>query len=418
MEFNKNDLFNELLEILPMGKYKALKRIEVKNGMMVKRKTVFAKAQFIKENGIQVLLKCIWPAPEYSGNETKLLMNEDRLSRIEKTLSRIKKGGYRIPLVEIKEVEILQPNNVLLIGMELLEPLEDYIMNEHGGDEDVSNLLKSFPVSLTDMNWIHFDICVNNVGISKAKKFYLIDPDSVYLGEGDQLKVSVPAFKYFNLPSEINSKIKKSDNFEFSKTFLFNKLKWEVCLIALQLHLGKLPEVHYVDSSDEWLSDWISNSFSDRNEFKNFWLRVFNVNYLENTSLQSIAEQFEKLKNSLKTEIVHNSENENNTIAVAKKYETSLDKEIYLKEYAGRLRAGTLDYEEMVEYFNRIVKHIEDGNNSEIYWSELLTISICFLKNAELSEMYALKALEQFPDSIRFKENIRMIRIWKELDSR
>ncbi|PJZ47555.1 hypothetical protein [Leptospira saintgironsiae] len=416
MDYDKGKLFIELLKNLPMGKFADVKQIDIKNGMMVKRRTVFALGKSIKDRGELVVLKCIWPSTATDGWQTELLTNEGRLNRIENTLSKLKRESLPIPIVLIKDVEILRPSNILIIAMEKLEPLSSYIEKGLVKDFDIANLLRRFSITSDALNWIHFDICVDNLGIDGNGNFFMIDPDSLYLGDEELLKVTVPAMKEFNLPPAVIAKVRNSTDLEFTKKFLLTKFKWEICLVALQLHLRKLPARGFAENSDEWLNDWIESSFSENKELKDFWLRIFDLNVLENKSLEDISVEYENVIKNFKASVPLDESDEKTKETLIETEST--DSNNLLKENAVKLRSGQLNYEGIFNYVSLLKGRLEEDESIELFWNELLTIAICFLKNPDLSEDFALKALKIFPNSEKFKEKLHMIQVWKELDLR
>ena len=260
------DFSDRLRRYLPGGEWTDLVIIDSAGGMMEGLGTVHATATYVRDGGRPAYIKCIRQRGESAGVETKVIAGPKRLERLAERIGDLK-ATKAMPVAEVLSVDLAQDLPALVVAMERVVPLVTMIQEGAVSRETAVQLLRALASSQCK-DWIHFDICPKNVGVSATRGVVFIDLDSLY-PVGANINISVPAFKPHRASPAVYAKCVDVaiGNGNYDRSFLSQKHDAELLLLAAECCLGLYAE----DSlTEESVDEWVDSSHASDAE-KEFW---------------------------------------------------------------------------------------------------------------------------------------------------
>ncbi|KXZ29348.1 hypothetical protein AYB33_17460 [Leptospira santarosai] len=418
-----DQLFQSLIEELSAGEYRNIVRSPASGSMMDNFPVVFATAESVRNPEKRYFIKCIWSADQYAGENTRLITNEARLTRIYEDLTKAALPEREIPIVDLVELRFLNNNSALLIIMEALIPLRELIEKGELSRTNVGEFLRSFSKTKGGKHdWIHFDICPKNLGLNSKKEFRLIDLDSYYEAKEGKFEIKTLAYKRVNVMKQLNDEIFAGSvgKVEFTNA-LIKKFRLEVCLCAIQICAGKLFEYPGpVYNLEEWFWDWLNCQQDQPLNIKEFWKRVVLEYVPQDVPLINIATEYEHLilENSTSASDMHFKESygEKNANMLTLKENLTTEKDLskVIDHYAKLIRSENFTKVDL-ELYIEILLGVLGRNPERIeYWIEIITISICYVRSAKRSYEYLQNALKHHSTNEDLLNKMRLVELWMQ----
>ena len=414
----------DALDLLPAGEWAEVRLLSNQPGMMAGRNWAhFARAKWLRGGGKPAFIKMIVPASPSAGRETDFVTGKARLKALSERLRKIQMLGSRVPIVPLLEIGLTDAG--LMIAMEDVRPLSELI--EKGQAYDFSTRVLS-DLDPAGKDWMHFDICPMNVGVSGNGKCVLIDVESLYVAEGGSYKISVPAWKPFRVPEALKDAVEKKllAGFDFDKDFAMRKVRFEVALVAAECVVGPMEPGNVLDRSviEEWFRK------SDQSDPAVAFCKAEMLQALQNADIRPLAEikkGFELIVQGgagmvlppVAKEPVPEVAPVIPAAAPARSQRERPEKgsdwqrEWRLLEPLGRiLRAGRLDKAEISEY-GRALRDVAARHPTQPEaWEELLLVVISYEKNAAVALAIVNDAYARFPGNEEFGRLRNIVEMW------
>lgn len=418
----------DLLSLLPAGEWRNVRILNRPPGMMASREWgLFAKAQWLRDGGKNAFIKFIIPAPSSAGATTAMVTSKARLRELEKRLRRLKELGKTIPLVPLLSLQLAECG--LMIAMLEVQPLQDAIEGGEAYNLSERVLTDLDPETEGVTEWLHYDICPRNIGITSDRRCVLIDVESFYIKSTDRFEVSVPAWKRFRLPVTLAEEVDERQVVgEMFSEIAVRKVRFEVALAAAECVLGPMPSGAGGQLDSSRLETWLLNA--DANDpAVAFWARILRIALRDGSmpSLRILAEELRGILRShprsaqaplvpdvLSVGIAPPDPADPIRAALEPVEEHSQWRLEWglLKPSAHALRAGKLDAEGLLRYKEALeILGIKYPKQRQV-WEELLLVTISYQRDSAAAQQIAEMAITQLPSDRDFLRYQRMVRAW------
>lgn len=254
-----SNVLDQLRAVLPLGEYSDIERVE-KGGLIASVGGIIATARCLREGGVPCVVKAL-PVVSSSGAEhAELVLDIDRLRRIEAKLLNLDNRNPRPPIVPLFDVFLSTDPTLLVISMLRVTPATEYLSEsnpEPHPDLAAAVLETIWPDAETTL--FHWDISPGNVGFTARRRPCMLDLESIYVSENPTINVTLPAQKMYRLPDALRQKLLRQEAHGWSNiptALAREKQEWETALLAAELCLGVSAEPHitrYEGRDRQWI---------------------------------------------------------------------------------------------------------------------------------------------------------------------
>jgi hypothetical protein len=416
----------DLHAMLPAGEWANLQILNQPPGMMAdKNWALFAKAKRIRDGGKAAFIKFVVAANSQAGESTRFVTGGSRLRDLFERLEHIQQVGDTVPIVPL--LEIRYTDSGLLIAMEEVTPLRELI--ERGEAYHLSTrVLRDLDPDANGNGWHHFDVCPNNIGISRSERCVLIDVDSFYLEVEGKYNISVPAWKPFRAPNglEFDVQVQLATG-SIDRSVAARKLRFEVALAAAECVLGTIPFTGRKNLDRRTIEEWVAKADSTDPAVV-LWKQEL-LAAIDTASFPPLQELRERLESAIKSEpeptgaplVQVPSDGAQSAQAAASTISTAPPLQAqsgWSKEWAlvlpmvHALRAGKLGGQQIVEYREALQQIAARYPTQADVWNELLLVVISYEKNAALALSLVTEALKYIPDSEDLVRIRNIVQMW------
>jgi hypothetical protein len=419
------DMKVDLHTMLPAGEWANLQILNQPPGMMAERDwALFAKAKRIRDGGKAAFIKFIVSASPQAGDTTLLVTSGDRLKDVFERLKHFQQMGDTVPIVPLLEIQHTQSG--LLIAMEEVTPLRELI--DRGEAYHLSaKVLRDLDPDAGGSGWHHFDVCPNNIGVLRSERCVLIDVESFYLEVEGKYRVSVPAWKPFRAPRELEVDVQlQLEAGGIDKSVAARKLRFEIALAAAECVLGQIPSIgNNLDLRT--VEAWVAGADA-ADPAVVFWKREL-LAAVDAASFPALQELRVKLESAIKSETEPSGAPLMQVPSVSAEPVQAAGAAIsaipappagsgWLEEWAlvqpmvHALRAGRLGGKQIIEYRQILQQLAARYPTQADVWNELLLVVISFEKNPILALSLVTEALQHIPDSEDLSRMRNIVKMW------
>jgi len=416
---------DDLNALLPAGEWTDVQVLNQPPGMMANRDwALFAKAKRVRGGGKAAFIKYIVAAGSHAGNTTLIVTGGSRLNDIYGRLRSLQQLQDTIPIVPLLEVR--RTGAGLLIAMEEVTPLRAII--DRGEAYHLSaKVLGDLDPDAGGAGWHHFDVCPDNIGLLPNQRCVLIDVESFYLESDGRYSVSVPAWKPFRAPKELEVAVQiQLAAGGIDRSVAARKLRFEVALAAAECVLGPIPFVG--QNLDRGIVEaWIASADADDPAVV-FWKQEL-LSAINTDNFPPLKQLRERLESAVKSGVeptgaplvqvpAANTEPVQPAGIAISAIPPVEAKSGWSKEWAlilpmvHALRAGRLGGKEIVEYRQVLQQVAMRYPTQADAWNELLLVAISYEKNAALALSVVNEAIQHISDDDGLTRMRNIIQMW------
>ncbi len=354
--------------------------------------------------------KCIWFSTEAAGPQTQFLSARARLQRIAARLDLIR-GDNKVPLVPLLTLECSEIHGCLIIVMEPVTPFSSGLPGI-GRPTVAAELLRRFTPTRTQGGyWTHFDICPANTGLTSSGLPVLIDPESMYLLQGNSSEdVSCLAAKWVRAPERWFKDAQDALKEESFTEFGLHKHCYETLLLAAEVTLGQQANINPGDNSAEaWVLRWLASLTNPALEvWVPFWRETL-VRAMDRhvrPDLEAIADRLDEIHRSIANSSLSP---EGQSILEEQGYELQVP--VALDDYARQMRADSLSEADLRCYLQALIEDGRSSNNASP-WIEAALLSLCYLRERSTALDVVKEGVEAHPTNTTLRKWKEMIHLW------
>lgn len=415
----------DLHAMLPAGEWANLQVLNQTPGMMADKDwALFAKAKRTRDGGKAAFIKFVVTADSQAGDTTILVTSGSRLTDLYERLKQIQQLGDTVPIVPLLEIQHTESG--LLIAMEEVTPLRDII--DRGEAYHLSTrVLRDLDPDADGNGWHHFDVCPNNIGLLHSERCVLIDVESFYLEAAGRYNVSVPAWKPFRAPRELEVEVQvQLGAGGIDKSVAARKLRFEVALAAAECVLGPIP-LTGPNLDRPTIEAWVAKADA-ADPAVVFWKQEL-LAAVDTARFPALRELRERLESAVKSNKEATGAPLVQVPAVGAEPVQAAEAAIsaippvpaqagWLKEWAliqpmvHALRAGRLRGMQIVEYRQVLQQLAARYSTQADVWNELLLVVISFEKDPVLALSLVTEALQHIPGSEDLARMRNIIQMW------
>jgi hypothetical protein len=385
---------------------------------------LFAKAKRIRDGGKVAYIKFIGAAGPQAGNSTLMVTGDCRLRDLYERLRQLQQLENRIPIVPLLEIGLTESG--LLIAMEEVSPLSELI--DRGEAYHLSaKVLEDLDPDASGNDWHHFDVCPNNIGLLSSGHCVLIDVESLYLEDEGEFKISVPAWKPFRAPKQLERDVHgQLAAGKVDGPVAARKLRFEIALAAAECVLGPIP--FKGQNLDRGIVEAWTASASAADPAVVFWKQelLAAIDMGSFPPLRELRAKLEAVVSSGAEPIgaplaqVPASDSEPvqppgvaiSAIPPAPAQPGWLEEWALILPMIHALRAGRLGGKQIVEYRQALQQVAARYPTQDDVWNELLLVVISFEKNPVLALSIVNEALQHIPGSEDLARMRNIIQMW------
>jgi hypothetical protein len=409
------DPAERILELLPSGEWQDVTIVDGVAGMMARR-SIMLRARWLRDGGHPAFIKYILAASPTAGETTRLLTGPQRIARLTQRLTALHAAQSTIPVVPLFEVRLIEETGGLLVAMADVQTLHSLIGRGMTDAGTAIQVLEALDPKTCSPQWIHFDICPENVGVYGDGRIVLIDVESIYFRDADRAtcEVTTPAWKPFRAPGGLRDELGLafSANRQLPLELLQKKQSFEVLLAATECVIGLFKphgDVLTAAQVDAWARDRRTDSAAK------ILIDAIDaaVSNRPIPSLAAIAAALRRLHTpQCSTADARNLESTLPNLASVPQGRTVAGPPRELDELADALRAGALSGANLVGYRKLLTEALAAAADRVPLRKELLLIAISFEKDPNMARTIAEEAMK---DSQCDEELVRwhqIVQIW------
>lgn len=396
------DLTEEFKLALPAGEYSSVKVVENSVGVMASR-GVRATA-YSERHRVDVFLKAIRVERQGAGQETALLTNAPRLARVEERLQLARQ--LKTPLVPIHSIGWIGAKTWLLVSMTPVMTLSSRI----GVGADITlatNVLNSLGASKCS-GWIHYDICPDNVGITKEGDVVFIDPESFLQLEDGGIDVSLGHHKPWRLSPQIRQLISGATD---AKSAII-KHNAEVILLAAECCCGRF---NGVELNAREIETWARFAPGEK-AVVDFWRAVLvrAATGMPDDPIEVAAKLTELETRRLDAPGVAPIVQEVSQALMLSGQASADSPWGALAETRAAMRQRRLSSASLSVYSECLLANARKAPHERLWWIEALTLHLVFLLDPVKALAVAREALKHHPDDEHIKYDMRLAQRWPQ----